>query len=588
MATVIDALVIEFGLDPAKLTQGQKAAIQSLKELGDSARARAKDVEGQMARVGEALTKLRSAAMGFGAAILGAASLTELIKNVVSADAATQHMARVLGISTTTLAGWGAAAKASGVSAQSITSAFASLNDQITQMQYTGVPFEGLKWINSLNISLQDGNGRLKTMDKLFTEMADTMRVRGYTLAQQGTLLRGVFGGAGDDMLKMIDRANRMGLTLEQFMERQKQLQGVTAMTAAENEKLADRWNDLMIKGEGLARALQAGLIPVLEALADWFQKSFEKGGMLAKTLEDLKEIASKGLFAWLGEKLKEEITPSEGVPGTIGGDIKNWIRRNMLPSEVPEEMGGPRRSPQAPTGAGPGRGTGQRGDLPVGTPTGSEADRIATAKRAAMDQLRREGVPEANLEEGANLLVGQALSESRLNPRTVHDQGTGYGIYGARLDRRENMLKWLKENNYPADSLEGQMRYMAHEGMSGAYPRTRRALSGATAATRAQGSATLTEEFERPAVNNYDERLRNTLRGSQVPPPNVSSGAVGGVVNSNTIDESQTNTDQSRSTKVDIHSMNVTTPNAEDFSKQLKPILEGTSYPTQGNYGIV
>lgn len=146
-----------------------------------------------------------------------------------------------------------------------------------------------------------------------------------------------------------------------------------------------------------------------------------------------------------------------------------------------------------------PGGGGGGGG----GQPIQQSGNRIADAKAAFKDQLRREGVPEGNLEEASNLLAGQALAESGLKPDTTHDAGTGYGIYGARLGRRSGMLNWMKENGYAPNSLEGQARYMAKEAMSGSYPQTREALMNASPERRAAATHTLTREFESPAVVN-------------------------------------------------------------------------------------
>jgi hypothetical protein len=118
---------------------------------------------------------------------------------------------------------------------------------------------------------------------------------------------------------------------------------------------------------------------------------------------------------------------------------------------------------------------------------------------KAAEDQLRKEGVPEANVHAAASVLAGNAVQESKLNPNAVHDQGTGYGIYGARLGRRDKMLAWLSQHGYAKNSLEGQARYMAHEGMSGAYPKTRRALMGAAGGNLGSATSTTMREFEAP-----------------------------------------------------------------------------------------
>jgi hypothetical protein len=128
----------------------------------------------------------------------------------------------------------------------------------------------------------------------------------------------------------------------------------------------------------------------------------------------------------------------------------------------------------------------------------------------AAMDQLRKEGVPEANLKIAAAHLTGQAISESNLNAGAVHDQGTGAGIYGARDDprpggdqRRSKMFNWLKSNNLQP-TAENQMRYMAHEAMTGSrFGTTRNILMNANRATAAQDIRAITQNFEAPAVIN-------------------------------------------------------------------------------------
>jgi hypothetical protein len=120
------------------------------------------------------------------------------------------------------------------------------------------------------------------------------------------------------------------------------------------------------------------------------------------------------------------------------------------------------------------------------------------------MDQLRKEGVPEANVRSAAAELVGQAISESSLNPKATHDNGTGYGIYGARLDRRDKMFNWLGQHGFTKDSLEGQMRYMAHEAMTETkYRPTREALMNATPGNILGQTARVTGNFESPAIIN-------------------------------------------------------------------------------------
>lgn len=141
---------------------------------------------------------------------------------------------------------------------------------------------------------------------------------------------------------------------------------------------------------------------------------------------------------------------------------------------------------------------------------------------KAFVDQLRKEGVPEKNLPHAAALLAGQVQYESGFKPTLTHDQGTGYGIYGARLKRREEMFNWLNENKFSKDSAEGQGRYMAYEAMNKReYAISKAALMNASEENMKIGARTLTTNFERPreqeqnSINRYNA-ARDFLKDTQ------------------------------------------------------------------------
>jgi hypothetical protein len=68
-------------------------------------------------------------------------------------------------------------------------------------------------------------------------------------------------------------------------------------------------------------------------------------------------------------------------------------------------------------------------------------------------------------------------------------------------------MFKWLEANGYDINSAEGQARYMVTEAFNGRYPQSANALRNATRESIADGSRTLTYEFENPA-----EKVQNTI----------------------------------------------------------------------------
>lgn len=176
---------------------------------------------------------------------------------------------------------------------------------------------------------------------------------------------------------------------------------------------------------------------------------------------------------------------------GGAAQDTRTWWERH-----APKLLGGK----DAPDGGAASDGSAVSGS------------RTARAMAAFTAQLRKEGVPEGNLRAAAAHLAGQAIAESGLDPTKDHDNHSGHGIYGARLERRDRMFAWLKANGFAQDSLEGQAKFMAHEAMTGPdYAETRRILMGANAANFATDSRAITGNFEGPKIIN--DRLGGVLQ---------------------------------------------------------------------------
>jgi hypothetical protein len=208
---------------------------------------------------------------------------------------------------------------------------------------------------------------------------------------------------------------------------------------------------------------------------------------------------------------------------------------------------------------------------------------------KAAMDQLRKEGVPEANLKAAAAHLVGQAEMESGLRPGLVHDSGTGYGIYGARLGRRDRMLSWLAANGYAKDSLEGQTRYMAHEAMSGRYKNTRNILMNAQEGTLGQDSRTITHEFESPKVDNdRSGAVRGAYRRGAQPSMPATLGAPGAAgARSSTTNSSTTNSSNTEAVFNGGITIHTQATDAPGLMREMQAHIDRQNYTAQANYGI-
>ena len=125
-------------------------------------------------------------------------------------------------------------------------------------------------------------------------------------------------------------------------------------------------------------------------------------------------------------------------------------------PIDVPEDIADGNRIGSVGTGM----------DLPVDR-------RKELVFNAVLGQLKAEGFEAVDIRGVAAMLAGQPEQESGYDPTAQHDKDkvtgeyTGYGIYGARNDRRTDMFDWLAKNGYKKDDLIGQARYMAHEAVN-------------------------------------------------------------------------------------------------------------------------
>lgn len=304
------------------------------------------------------------------------------------------------------------------------------------------------------------------------------------------------------DFLAQMDRA---GKTLEAHI--------MTALTPLEPdlENLSKAVVGLVqsLADSGIAKDLVTGLGTAINEFADYINK--DGGDSLKKNIKDF--------VTWIGSTATEIWNFLSGL-GLIS-PAKASENPPSSPSEpTSEELGGIGGMTRYGGGGGgteagdvrtygSNKGTAAPGDARTyGSNKGTAAPgNTADAMRIAMDALSKEGVPPEHLRSAAALLVGEATAESSLNPNAVHDNGTGYGIYGAHLARRDAMLDWLSSHGYAKNSLEGQIRYMAHGMMNGEvgqkFPRTREALINATPENIIGNTYGVTKEFENPTFVN-------------------------------------------------------------------------------------
>ena len=213
-------------------------------------------------------------------------------------------------------------------------------------------------------------------------------------------------------------------------------------------------------------------------------------------------------------------------VPGGTLPEIVVKPQRRLGPREAGAPPDARRRlgqPPAAPTGIRPEPATspGRTTNAPAPSGDGGRYPRMAEIKAATKEQLMKEGLTDQQAESASNVLVGQAIAESGLRSQ-YHDQGKSSGaaggyvpsIYGADRARGQAMVGWITaQGGDPRDPV-WQGRYMAHESMTGRYPRTQRAFRSGDQDAAADAA---TQEYEAPATRYSPYTLAERRRNARI-----------------------------------------------------------------------
>lgn len=129
VATVIDSLVVELGLDPKNFNQQQKEALANFKRMQDEAVKSAKGIEEGSRRIEQSIGGIRTQALEMFAAFAGGKGVIEFAAGLVTGNAQLGRLERNLGISGKEIAKWQGAATIFGGDAKSMASSFTTLSD---------------------------------------------------------------------------------------------------------------------------------------------------------------------------------------------------------------------------------------------------------------------------------------------------------------------------------------------------------------------------------------------------------------------------------------------------------------------------
>jgi hypothetical protein len=454
----IDEFVIKVALDPAGYQKGEAEVREAVVRLKVEVTKAAGEIEKKSADAAGGLSQITREALSLFGIFASAQGIKSFVQDLTVTDSALGRLAANLGATPKEFAAWGLASERMGGSAAATGQSIQGLYEKLWRMQKLGQEMPQEYWMLGAagGVSLDRSKNIMEQIFDLSKAIQNIAGKEGRPSAYMWARSIGMDEGTVNAIIGYGEKLKR---TIQEVQEKTADQKDIAAAAARQTawEKLSQTLLDV---GRKLTTNVSGGFVDAANAMDGFFSR-YEK--WLQKDQGQHGTGLAYGFFKWLYGK-DTAVSPDAATIAASTVSVSSSSRSSMMAT--------------------------------------------------AIDELRNQGVPKANLKAAAAHLVGQAEAESGLNPRMTHDSGTGYGIYGARLGRRDAMLAWLRAHGYAADSAEGQMRYMAQEAMSGQYPGTRAALMGADAANFGADSYRITREFERPSfVNNRSANVAAAYR---------------------------------------------------------------------------
>lgn len=290
MATVIDTLFIELGIDASKFSDSAQEAVDKLDKMekafdkseaaSKKAIAQNKKNELSMLKLEKAVGTLVRGVAGLTAVLLGSSGLTKLATDAAKANRELDNLSRNLGMSSKELSAWQGAAGMAGGSAEGLSGYMQTLSGNMTSLVMMG-DTSMLPFFNALGVSILDSSGKARKLDDVMLDLADSMsgmdRVQAFNLAKQ----MGMDDGTANTLLKGRQEVERM-------LALQNQLYRSNEADLANSQKLMEVKTYLNQQWESLLLMIGNALMPTVIELTEVVSKFM---GYLIKNERRIKAV---------------------------------------------------------------------------------------------------------------------------------------------------------------------------------------------------------------------------------------------------------------------------------------------------------
>lgn len=185
MATILDAFMVTFGIDPSGVKKGAKEVQDHLEKTGKAAKKPSDELETMGKKAAEAMGKFRNELLRTAAVLVGFAGIKSFVSDVTKSDAALGRTAANVRMSTQELSKWQLAAESAGGTAESMTQDIKGFVGQFEQMSVTGKMAPAIPFLRAIGVAATDAKGQLLPMTETLLNLSDKLSAMSPEKAQQ-------------------------------------------------------------------------------------------------------------------------------------------------------------------------------------------------------------------------------------------------------------------------------------------------------------------------------------------------------------------------------------------------------------------
>jgi hypothetical protein len=287
MATVIDSLLIELGLDTSKFNKEQQKSVQELRKFDEQAQKTSKNTQQGAKNIGDSFAKSRDALISLGVALVGFKGFTSFVQNMTTGNAALGRNANLLGLSAKELDAWGGVLGTVGGNLESFQSSLQNIESGLANIKLgDSAILTPLARLGALGaVDLNKNTVDIYKLADAIKKVADQDKQLALSLSSQM--------GISKEMFMVLSQGSDK---VRQLYGEQYKLSGINEKNTEQAQKLQAEWAKVKQAFSGASNQVMDNLYPALEGLAKVTVLGLEKFVEYNKKLNGL--ITNVGLFA--------------------------------------------------------------------------------------------------------------------------------------------------------------------------------------------------------------------------------------------------------------------------------------------------